>query len=703
MGSSEDNGNGSIPQVVVDMDRIDKMERPESVATSMEVSNGPNLSYGDASAWQAIGPQLSLDAVDPVDVQIRQLSVTVDTSPSILDPGHMKASLLSWRNQGLCARPPSYVKPLLTSVSASLSPGTLTAIMGGSGSGKTTLLNTISARISSSRLQQSGSILFNSQPGIHTIRSAYVTQTDILVPTLTAKETLQYSADLRLPPSSTPTDRTSVVSEVIRELGLKDAADTQVGSTNHRGLSGGEKRRVSIGVQMLANPSVLFLDEPTTGLDASSAFQLVQTLKTLAAKGRTVVLTIHQPRSEIWALFDNIILLSRGSTVYSGPLSDCIPWFEGQGFPMPAFVNPADYLVDLAAIDNRTPELEEETKGRVERLRLAWTEVSNKQFSTDHPTSRDMNLNGRTRLAEVKHNASFTRQLRVMTFRALKTTYRDPMGMAAALMQAVVMGLCTGYIFFDLNRDQSGIRSRQGFMYTTAALEGYLFLSLEVYRLTQDLPLFDREQSEGCVTALPFLISRRLARFVTEDLPVPILFSVISYWMAGLDRDAGRFMTYFAITLVNQYIAVTCAMCCVTASRHFAGASLIANMAYTMQSFACGYFIQSNTIAVWLRWLKYLTYTVCSNFTWIAPYSNSCISSISSQLCAATNSTTHSTIVRTKAANLTQNAIHIRAHIFSLRLAFPRIGSRFRLSSVLVLWSSSTLCHGSVLPSSRKR
>lgn len=186
------------------------------------------------------------------------------------------------------------------------------------------------------------------------------------------------------------------------------------------------------------------------------------------------------------------------------------------------------------------------------------------------------------------------------------------MGMMAAIMQAIIMGLCTGYIFYQLGRDQAGIRSRQGFLYTTSSLEGYLFLVFEVYRLTQDMAVFDREHSEGCATALPFLVSRRVARFVTEDFPVPLIFAVISYWMAGLDRDPARFLTYFSIVLINQYIAVTCAMCCVTASRNFPGASLIANLVFTLQSMACGYFIQSNSIAVWLRWLKYLTYTVCS-------------------------------------------------------------------------------------------
>lgn len=604
------------------MDKIDKAERASSVEISLD-TGVPRLDPTQVHlAAHGLGNQLSLDDVAPVDVQIRDLNVTVDTSPSILEP-ETYPSLIKTTFAGTKSQPdPSlHIKSLLTSVSASLAPGSLTAILGGSGSGKTTLLNTISSRISSSRLSQSGSILFNAQPGVHNVRSAYVTQTDVLLPTLTARETLQYSADLRLPSSSTARERLHVVEEVIMELGLKEAADTRVGSSIHRGLSGGEKRRVSIGVQMLANPSVLFLDEPTTGLDASSAFQLVRTLKNLAAKGRTVIVTIHQPRSEIWSLFDNLILLSRGAPVYSGPMAECLPWFETQGFQIPAFVNSAEYLIDIAAVDNRSPHLEAESMGRVERLKLAWSQESATRFQRlENATGTDLRRGMSTH--KTKHATPFARQLLVMTSRTLKTTYRDPMGMVAAIMQAIIMGLCTGYIFYNLGRDQAGIRSRQGFMYTSTAVEGYLFLVFELYRLTLDLPLFDREHSEGCATPLPFLLSRRLARFVTEDLPVPILYSVISYWMAGLNTDADRFMTYFGIALINQYIAVTCAMVCVTASRHFAGASLIANLVYTLQSFACGFFIQSDTIAIWLRWTKYITYTVTNAHP--SPRNNSC-------------------------------------------------------------------------------
>jgi ABC-type multidrug transport system ATPase subunit len=153
-------------------------------------------------------------------------------------------------------------------------------------------------RMRGQNLQISGFTAFNGSPSLSHIRHAYVMQQDVLLPRLTVRETLRYSAELRLPSGTSVEERERVVEEVILQLGLKECAETPVGDSAHKGCSGGEKRRVSIGVQLLANPSVLFLDEPTTGLDATSAYQLVRTLKNLAQKGRTIITTLHQPRSE---------------------------------------------------------------------------------------------------------------------------------------------------------------------------------------------------------------------------------------------------------------------------------------------------------------------------------------------------------------------------------------------------------------------
>jgi ABC-type multidrug transport system ATPase subunit len=493
-------------------------------------------------------------------------------------------------------------------VSASLRPGTFTAVLGGSGAGKTILLNTLAERMTASSTRN-GAITFNGQPGLQGVRYAYVMQQDVLLPTLTVRETLRYSAELRLPGA---VDRSQLVDEVILELGLKECADNRVG-----GCSGGERRRVSIGVQMLGNPSVLLFDEPTTGLDAASAFQLVRTLKNLAAKGRTVITTIHQPRSEIWDLFDNLMVMSRGSPVYSGPRQDCMPWFTDIGYTLPPFVNPAEFIVDLAAIDNRTPALEEESCTRVDSLKAKWKIEAEKKFDT-HTEKTPMDAATRRGDASVQR-VGFSRQLRVLTDRSFKVSYRDPMGMAAALLEAVLMSIVTGYIFYNIPRDQSGIRSREGALYTVAGLQGYLFIIFEVYRLTVDIPTFDREHSEGCVDALPFLLARRISRLFIEDIPVPLLFSVIFYFMAGFDREASKFGIFFAICLIGHYIAVSAAMTCVTASRSFSGASFIANMTFTLQTLGCGFFIQLNTIPVYVRWLQYLAYLVSpstSRYSW---------------------------------------------------------------------------------------
>ncbi|KAI0545957.1 P-loop containing nucleoside triphosphate hydrolase protein [Xylaria curta] len=551
----------------------------------------------------AAAGQLSLDDVQPVDVQIRNLSVTVDTSPSILDPATYLHSIFK---AGKDNAPKT--KILLHSVNAYCKSGTLTAILGGSGSGKTTLLNTIAERVFSTRLSKAGTVKFNGLESVDSVRNGYVMQQDVLLPTLTVRETLRYAADLRLPPPTTSSQRARIVEEVILELGLKDCADTRIGNnqSQHGGCSGGEKRRTSIGVQLLANPSVLFLDEPTTGLDATSAYQLVRTLKDLAQKGRTILTTLHSPRSSIWALMDNLVLLSRGCLVYSGPTKDCIPWFSSLGYELPPFVNPAEFTIDHAAIDNRTPELEEESTVRVERLKAAWAGNPRNAFENlSSSYSNDSMLTLRTRPS----HADFIRQLRVLTHRTFKVTYRDPMGMAGSLLEAILIAIITGYIFYNLSRDQSGIRSREGALYISVALQGYLFLTFEIYRMSLDIPTFDREKGEGCVTALPFILSRRIARLFTEDLPIPFLYSVIFYLLAGFDLNVSKFFTFFAVLLLNHYISVTLAAACVTAVRHFPGASLIANLAYTLQSLACGYFIQSNTIPVYVRWTKYIAYS----------------------------------------------------------------------------------------------
>ncbi|KAJ6286831.1 P-loop containing nucleoside triphosphate hydrolase protein [Bipolaris maydis] len=544
---------------------------------------------------------ISLREVGPVSVRLEHLTVSVDQSPNAVARLFSKKKPLGDQ---------SHVKTILDDISADMPSGSLTAIIGGSGSGKTSLLNSMSGRLAmGSRLATSGRTLFNGSEDVSQIKSAYVIQQDILLPTLTVRETLMYAAQLRLPSSVSQAERKRLVEEVILELSLKEAAGTRIGNHAHKGCSGGEKRRTSIGVQLLSNPSLLWLDEPTTGLDSTSAFQVIKTLQTLARKGRTIIVTIHQPRSEIWDLFDNVILLSRGKPAYAGSAKECLPYFAKLGHEMPPFTNPAEYLIDVVSIDNRSAEAELAAQERVGGVIEAWRVHCNSNSNEkDGAGALSASVTKCSTKDKRDNRTSLIQQTRVLTARTWTVTIRDPMGMFGSLVEAIGMAVITGWIFLHLDGSLTGIRSRQGALYNAAGLQGYLILLYEIYRLTTDIQLFDEEARQGVVSIPAFLISRRLARIFIEDIPVPLIFSLIYYFFCGFRTDGGQFLTFFGIILLHQYIAVCFAMTCVAVSRNFAGASLVANLAYTLQSMACGYFIQANTIPIYVRWTKWITY-----------------------------------------------------------------------------------------------
>lgn len=252
-------------------------------------------------------------------------------------------------------------KEILSGVQGVAEPGEIMAIMGASGAGKTTFLDILARKNKRGVIQ--GDFYVNGEKVIDSeYRNVigFVDQDDTMLPTLTVHETILTSALLRLPRNMGLPAKEQRVYEVEKQLGISHIKDQLIGSEegNGRGISGGEKRRVGIACELVTSPSILFLDEPTSGLDAFNAFNVVECLVTLAKTyNRTVVFTIHQPRSNIVALFDHLVLLAKGRTVYSGPFSDCQSYFNRIGYPCPPGFNIADYLVDLTmhAETARTP------------------------------------------------------------------------------------------------------------------------------------------------------------------------------------------------------------------------------------------------------------------------------------------------------------------------------------------------------------
>jgi ABC-type multidrug transport system ATPase subunit len=247
-----------------------------------------------------------------------------DTSLRVGEPAHLGWSDVSFTLSPKAVKASGKDPRILKNLHGKARPGEVVALMGASGCGKTSLMNVLAGRATSmnghvvtANITVNGKAVTAAELGP---KVAYVMQEDSLTATATPREAFDFSARLRLPPTVTAEERKTMVDEMIRILHLERCADTMIGNELIKGISGGEKKRVSIGVELITQPSILFLDEPTSGLDSYAAYNIINILKDLARLGCTVISTIHQPSSEVFHLFDRVLLLTSGRLLYDGPV-----------------------------------------------------------------------------------------------------------------------------------------------------------------------------------------------------------------------------------------------------------------------------------------------------------------------------------------------------------------------------------------------
>lgn len=497
---------------------------------------------------------------------------------------------------------------ILKDVSFDIPGHSLTAIVGPSGSGKTTLLNALSGRCGGVETELTGTVSITGT-GLLEFGSrevAYVRQEDHLEPLLTVRETLEYAAAL-CPRQTKGVERAKLVHDLIGLLRLDHCADIRIGDNSRKGCSGGEIRRTSIGIQILKRQPLLFLDEPTTGLDPKGTMELLRVLCSLVGRGTTVILTLHQPRSEAWALLDNIILMSQGSVLYAGNTSSSLDHFTSGGFTLSAVDNPFDFVSDLIAMDTRSKSAEEESQARIRRVRRLWADC-NMEVSRMQVRPQDVALPYTS--DEIDVGQRFWRLLIIHCRRTLRVTLRDRLGVAAVLLEGTCMGLAFGTIFYQLGNDLPGIRSRQGALYCTCSMQSYLICLYETYRLTTAMGAYDREIEDGVVTPLVFYLSRRLVRFALEDAMTPLMFSASFYFMAGLKSGTGEFFSFYLVQLLLHLISLNVATLCAASTRDFMRAGLLANLNYAIQCLCAGLLINSRSLTQPVRWAQWITYLV---------------------------------------------------------------------------------------------
>ncbi|CAF1518289.1 unnamed protein product, partial [Adineta steineri] len=338
-------------------------------------------------------------------------------------------------------------KPILDDIDGIFKSG-INAIMGPTGCGKSTLIDVLTGRKDSKGL--SGDIFLDGLPISSSFKfmSGYVVQDDILCGTLTVKENIMLSLNTRLRTRMSKKERQDRVAKVIEDLGLTECADTRIGTEFIRGVSGGERKRTCIGMELVLQLKVLFLDEPTTGLDATTAQKVIELLKRLSKSGRTIILSIHQPRFSIFNLFDQVVLMCKGKIVYNDSPENVLPYFRKQGFQRDTNDNPADFLLDILLKANQHgPEGENKLADLVchyQRTKI----FQHIPFEIDQQI-RIASFN----MANNKHKIvkkSIFKELYYISKRTVMNTYRNPLLFLSQIVVAVFVGLLIGLVFFNM-------------------------------------------------------------------------------------------------------------------------------------------------------------------------------------------------------------------------------------------------------------
>ncbi|KAJ3682248.1 hypothetical protein LUZ60_014821 [Juncus effusus] len=474
---------------------------------------------------------------------------------------------LTWKDVTVTVALGRGMQTVLEGMTGYAEPGTLTALMGPSGSGKSTLLDALASRLASNAFL-TGTVLLNGRKSKLSFgNAAYVTQDDNLIGTLTVRETISYSARLRLPDKMPREEKRALVEGTIVEMGLQDCADTVVGNWHLRGISGGEKRRVSIALEILTRPRLLFLDEPTSGLDSASAFFVTQTLRALARDGRTVIASIHQPSSEVFELFDRLCLLSNGKTVYFGQASDAYEFFAQAGFPCPSLRNPSDHFLRCVNSDfdkvkatlkgsiktrfERSDDpLEKITTSEAIRRLIDFYKHSQYYYSAKQKVDDISRVKG-TVLEAGGSQASFGMQAYTLTKRSFVNMSRDFGYYWLRLVIYLVVTVCIGTIYLNVGTGYSSILARGA---CASFVFGFVtFMSIGGFpSFVEDMKVFQRERLNGHYGVLAFVISNTISA-----LPFLILITfssgTICYFMVRLHSG----FTHYVFFVLCLYASVT--------------------------------------------------------------------------------------------------------------------------------------------------
>ncbi|XP_042322999.1 ATP-binding cassette sub-family G member 8 [Sceloporus undulatus] len=543
-------------------------------------------------------------------LEVRDLSYQVNVAPQI--PWFEKLAELEmpWT----CATDNESHRVAIQNLNFKVKSGQMLALIESSACGKTSLFDLITCRDHGGKIT-SGEILINGKPTTRQLVkkcTAHVREDDRLLPNLTVRETLMFIAKLRLAKIS-DSEKEKRVEDVIAELRLRQCANTRVGNEYIRGASGGERRRVSIGVQLLWNPGILIFSDPTSGLDSFTAHNLIITLSRLARGNRLVLLSVHQPRSDIFQLFDLVLLMTSGVTVYSGAAQDMVKYFTQVGYPCPTYSNPADFYVDLTSIDRHTEEREMESKRRVSLLAAMFHE-NIKHF--DDSLWRSSRRESVTPVSEprLKKNSikddqlpGWLQQFTILLSRQISNDFRDLSALLIRGFETLLMSLLIGFLYYNHGNSKLSIQDLSALLFMIGALIPYIVVLDSITKCHSERAVLYQDFEDGLYSVSSY-VSAKILGELPEQFFLVIVYGIPIYWLANLRPDPECFFLNLLLLMFLTYCARVMAMWISALVPTLQISAFIGNMLYTTFFLSGGFLISLENLWTVPSWLSKVSF-----------------------------------------------------------------------------------------------